>query len=69
MILFIYRFIICILMAFMASESIGWLVSDDPISPGWANFALIMCCIFLWERLEISIKLQKIIEENRKKNG
>lgn len=69
MILFAYRFIICTLMAFMAYESISWMISDDPISPGWANFAIILCCIFLWERIEISIKLQKIIEANRKKNG
>ena len=69
MILFAYRITICVLIAFMLHEIIGHVVSDTPISPGWASFALFSCCYFLWERLEISIKLQKIIEANRAKNG
>lgn len=65
----IYRFVLCIFMAFFLNESVGWLVYDDPISPGWANFAFIVASISLWERLSFSIKLQHYINSHGDKNA
>lgn len=57
----IYRLIICIIMAFFLNESVGYMFSDDPISSGWANFSFILCSFLLWERLEMSIKIQRML--------
>jgi hypothetical protein len=54
----IYRFILCIFMAFFINESLEWMFNDEPISPAWANFAFIVATISLWERLTFSIRLQ-----------
>jgi hypothetical protein len=54
-------------MAFFLNESLEWMILDTPISPGIANFALILACISLWERLSFSIKLQNLLDKNRDK--
>ena len=65
----IYRFILCVLMAFFLNESLWWMFADEPISSGWANFALILASLSLWERLSFSIKLQHYINKHGDRNA
>jgi hypothetical protein len=63
MILNLYRLVICIAIAFLLYESFDYMFADVPISNAWANFSLLLCCMFLWERLVISIKIQQILDK------
>jgi len=49
-------------MAFMLNETLWSFINDDPISVGWANFAFIVCSLLLWERIVLSIRIQKLME-------
>ena len=63
----LYRLVICISIAFLLNESLVYMFADEPISDGWANFSLILCCLFLFERLIVSIKIEQLLKQQGSK--